>query len=254
MESTFRAVVLNNEQITEELVQITVHMPKAFEHKVMPGMFGHIKVPNAPDHLLRRPISIMDADEKQGTLTFVIQPKGEGTKLIAAVKKQQQLDIIAPLGNPFNAENAKTVWAVGGGVGIAPILFFSSYYDNLEVTTILGFRNEKNVFISNKTAHPVTCTDDGSLGVHGTVVDVMKTMTILPDLITACGPAPMLKAIKAFAAEKGVKCQLSMEQHMGCGYGACLTCSCGVTRSEKTNGYARVCADGPVFDSSEVVF
>ncbi|HWP51486.1 MAG TPA: dihydroorotate dehydrogenase electron transfer subunit [Clostridia bacterium] len=240
-----------------DMVRLVLDAPETFEQLVQPGMFVHIKVPNDASHILRRPISIMDADAGAGSITLGIQPKGDGTKLICALEPDDTLEIIAPLGNSFTLNGAKTVWALGGGVGVAPMLFACHTFSKAaKVTAVLGFRTAEQIYAEGDFtpfADLMICTDDGCRGFNGTVVDAVKEKLELPELIIACGPTPMLKAVQAFALERNIPCQLSLEQRMGCGYGACLTCSCKTKKADGGETFGRVCADGPVFDAKAVV-
>lgn len=254
----FMATILDNSSLGKDMVKLVLLAPEAFEQPVEPGKFVHIKVPGATAHLLRRPISIMDADIKEKTLTLGIQPKGEGTQLICHLQQGETIEIIAPLGNGFALNGAKKVWALGGGVGVAPMLYSCKEFSkHADVTAVMGFRTSEHVFASDEfhqcTNELIICTDDGSKGFHGTVIDAVKSKTEIPELIIACGPLPMLKAVQTFAAEQDIPCQLSLEQRMGCGYGACLTCSCKTKKPDGEDTYSRVCADGPVFDAKVVV-
>ena len=238
--------------------KLVLQADEAFEKEVCPGTFAHLKVPGATAHLLRRPISIMDADKAEKTLTLMIQPKGEGTNLICALKEGDEIEMIAPLGHGFDPKDAKIIWAVGGGVGVAPMVYACKEFSkDAQITAVMGYRTEKQIFCENALSWVccdlVICTDDGSAGVHGSVIDGIKTLSGKPDLIIACGPTPMLKAVQQFALENDIPCQLSLEQRMGCGYGACLTCSCKTKDENGNEDFARVCADGPVFNAAEVV-
>ena len=227
---------------------------------LQPGMFVHAAVTDAPDRLLRRPIGLMDVDEKDQTVTLAVQAKGPGTCKICAAPPGSLLDMLAPIGNGFDTKDAKTIWLVGGGVGAAPLLFAAKRYaPGHSLRAFLGFRNSDMVFAYSEISYlcpAMLCTDDGSAGFHGTVVAAMQTAvakdTPLPDLILACGPTPMLKGVQNFCGLHGVKGQLSLEQRMGCGYGACLTCACKVS-GEAGVSFERVCIDGPVFDVERVV-
>ena len=254
----FYGKIISNEPAGMGLRTLVIEAEPAFEEGVCPGQFGHIKVPNAPQHLLRRPISIMDADSVNKTLTFCIQPKGNGTELICAMKPGDEVELIAPLGHGFSLGDAKNVWLIGGGIGAAPMVYTAKQFSKTaEVVAITGSRNAEGVIardiFESVCRHFVVCTDDGSCGIHGTVVAGAASIGGKPDLICACGPTPMLKAVQAFALDHDIPCQLSLEQHMGCGYGACLTCSCKTRDKDGHEDYSRVCADGPVFDAKEVV-
>jgi dihydroorotate dehydrogenase electron transfer subunit len=269
------ATIKANDPIAAGIHRLVLSVPKAlFESNqsaektsnpsssrpLQPGMFVHVAVTDAPDRLLRRPIGLMDADEKYQTVTLAIQSKGPGTCKICAAPPGSLLDILAPIGNGFDTTNAKTVWLVGGGVGAAPLLFAAKKYaPHHSLHAFLGFRSADLVFAFSDISRlcpAMLCTDDGSIGFHGTVVEAMQTEiakdTPLPDLILACGPTPMLKGVQNFCVTHSVKGQLSLEQRMGCGYGACLTCACKIS-GEAGVSFARVCVDGPVFDAERVV-
>lgn len=254
----FMAKILEKSLLGNTMIKLVLHAPQAFEQPVLPGAFVHIKVPDDTAHLLRRPISIMDADVQKGSVTLGIQPKGVGTQHICQLQVGDELEIIAPLGNGFALNAAKTVWALGGGVGVAPMLFACREFSNkAQVTAVMGFRSSAQVFAEDDfksfSDELIVCTDDGSKGFGGTVLDAVKDKSSRPELIIACGPMPMLKAVQGFALEQGIPCQLSLEQRMGCGYGACLTCSCKTKRADGSETFSRVCADGPVFDAKAVV-
>lgn len=255
----FLSEVIKNEQLSCGMTLLVLRAENAFQNGAVPaGCFAHIKVPNASAHLLRRPISIMDADDNNKTLTLGIMPKGEGTRLICTVRAGDMLELMAPMGNGFTLKNAKTAWTIGGGVGVAPMLYTSKVFSKeAHVTAIMGFKNAAAVFAEPEfeaaSERLLLCTDDGSKGFAGTVIDAAEALGELPQLIAACGPAPMLKAVQQFASKHNIPCQLSLEQRMGCGYGACLTCSCKSKNESGEESFRRVCADGPVFNGSEVI-
>lgn len=254
----FMAKIMSNQPLGKDMRKLVLSAKQAIDEGICPGTFAHIKVPNAPQHLLRRPISIMDVDVSEKTITLAIMPKGNGTELICALKPNDELEIIAPLGKGFSADDAKNIWVMGGGVGIAPLLYACRRFSKTaQITAILGYRTEWHIYAQNDFSwlckEMIICTDDGSCGIHGNVVDAARTLSDKPDLIMACGPTPMLKAVQSFALENKIPCQLSLEQKMGCGYGACLTCSCKTIDKNQNEDYARVCADGPVFDAAEVI-
>lgn len=252
----FRAPLLSSRTIGGGMVELCLEVPDAFCRAARPGMFVHLGVPNAPQHLLRRPISIMDLEPEDNLLVLGVQPKGEGTRLIASMRENDEIEILGPLGNGFSLGGASTVWAIGGGVGVAPMLYACKEFSKTaRVTASLGFRSREMVYAERdfreNAFRLVVATDDGSAGFHGNALAALASHP-LPDLIVACGPAPMLRAVQEFALGHNLHCQLSLEQRMGCGYGACLTCSCK-TWDEDGEGYSRVCADGPVFDAGKVV-
>ena len=251
------ATLLSSRPIGGGMVELCLEVPDSLCRAAAPGMFVHLKVPDAPQHLLRRPISIMDLEPEDNLLILGVQPKGEGTRLIASLGEGRTIDLLGPLGNGFSLGEAKTVWAIGGGVGVAPMLYACREFSKAaRVTASLGFRSREMIFAERDFRESafrlVIATDDGSAGFCGNALAALSSHP-LPDLIIACGPLPMLRAVQEFAFVHSVPCQLSLEQHMGCGYGACLTCSCKTAGHDGAEHYARVCADGPVFDARKVV-
>lgn len=255
---TFDATVLSRRETAETFVELTLLAPALFEAPVEPGMFVHIRVPDAPQHLLRRPVSIMDADRREKTLLLGIGPKGGGTRAICAVSPGGALGLLGPLGKGFDAADAQSIWLVGGGVGAAPLLFAARRYSAAaRVAAFLGFGRRAQAISPERferwADRVLLCTDDGSAGFCGTVCEALAAEGGRPDLILACGPVGMLRAVQDFALNRKISCQLSLEERMGCGVGACLTCPCRVRRADGSQTYARVCADGPVFDAREVI-
>lgn len=218
------------------------------------GQFIHI-LPQG--HSLRRPISICEIDKEKGTLRIVFQIKGEGTELIADTPQGGNLDVVGPLGHGFTvAEKSDKVVLVGGGIGVPPILPLAQHYGKNAVV-ILGFRSADAVILKNdfeKTgAEVIVCTDDGTFGVKGLVTEPLKDAVKGAAAVMSCGPVPMLKAIAQVSEEAGVPCQVSLEERMGCGVGACLVCACKVKKNGEER-FGHVCKDGPVFDSREVMW
>lgn len=234
--------ILSIKEIAPALYDVWVESPEMAK-KALPGQFLHIDCGGTTT--LRRPISICDASEN--ALRFVFAAKGEGTKTLAQRSVGDELDILGPLGTSFKTENAGKAVLIGGGIGVFPLLLLAKKLDN--PTAVLGFRTKDLVVMEEE--FKAVCdevkiaTDDGSYGFHGLVTQLVEGKV---DTIYACGPKPMLKAVKALAAELGAACQISLEERMGCGIGACAVCVC------KTKGgkYSRVCKDGPVYDAEGV--
>lgn len=242
--------LIKNEQIAKGIFDWTVRNPQ-ISSIAKPGQFAHIAVPRKT---LRRPISICDADGEN--LRLVFQVKGEGTEIMSVQKTGTQVDIIAPLGNGFTVEKGKKYCFIGGGIGVPPMLYAAKKAENPLVIT--GFRSKELVILQedfiNAGADLVLATDDGSAGIHGFVTDVLKERINEVDQICACGPVPMLRAISAIAKENNKPCQVSLEERMGCGVGACLVCACKVRKADGEEEYLHVCKNGPVFNAEEVVF
>lgn len=219
-----------------------------------PGQFVHIKCGDAL--LLRRPISICSWTEEPAgdTLTIVFQIRGEGTRWLADCPTGHSVDVMGPLGNGFDAEDGPYL-LVGGGIGVPPLLGCAGYSGGT-ATAILGFRSKEQAILLNQFASDcIDCqiaTDDGSLGYHGFVDALVRRELERGErnyqAVLACGPKPMLRKVAKAAEEFGLPCQVSMEERMGCGIGACLVCACDM----KDGTRKHVCKDGPVFDAKEV--
>lgn len=221
------------------------------------GQFVHILPPN---YTLRRPISICGINKKKGTLRIVFEVRGEGTKEISQLNENELIDMLAPLGHGFEIDdNYKNVVLIGGGIGTPPMLPLAEIYGERAVA-ITGFRNSSAVILSNDFkntgAENIICTDDGSAGIHGLVTkplgEILKNKKT--DCIYACGPKPMLKAVAEMAESENIPCQVSLEERMGCGIGACLVCACKTKNKDGGEHMSHVCLNGPVFNSKEVVW
>lgn len=189
------------------------------------------------------------------------QIKGTGTELLAKKQEGETVDILAPLGKPFDLdEKYKRIAVLGGGIGIFPLLFLLKESRAVEKKAYLGFRSRDFVVLKDEfdeAASTSISTDDGSAGYHGLVTDLLEEALIKKeiDLIYACGPMPMIKKAAMLAEQYSISCQVSMEQRMGCGIGACLVCACKTKAGAGEEWkYSHVCKDGPVFWSNEVNF
>ncbi len=220
----------------------------------VPGQFINI-FSNDGSKLLPRPISICEINKDMGTLRVVFRVVGEGTKEFAMLCQGDKIEVMGPLGNGFPLEG-NTAIVVGGGIGVPPMLELAKQLSG-DVIAVMGYRND-DMFLTEEftdvASDLIIATDDGSVGVHGTVVDAMKDNELTADVIYACGPKPMLRGVAEYAAEHNIKCYVSMEERMACGVGACLGCVC---QSKEVDDHShvknkRVCKDGPVFLSTEV--
>ncbi|NLY43038.1 MAG: dihydroorotate dehydrogenase electron transfer subunit [Clostridiaceae bacterium] len=224
-----------------------------------PGQFLNIRCADTLSTLLRRPISICDIDKEKKEVRFVFQVKGEGTRLLANRSLGELLDVLGPLGTSFTVDNSFSRPAlIGGGIGVFPLLFLANAYRS-SMDVFLGFRTKEMVVLEQdfKRICPdtVIATDDGSYGVSGYVTRLLEENIKQGknDIVYACGPEPMLKKVQSMCSAYGIPCQLSLEQRMGCGIGACLVCACKI-RTPKAWEYKHVCKDGPVFWGNEVLF
>ena len=229
------------------------------------GQFVMVSV-KSDSRLLRRPISICEADRQAHTLRLVYRIAGYGTKELSGAREGETYDILGPLGNGFPLEKAqdkKNIVLIAGGIGAPPLLSLVRALKNTgisrdNITAVLGYRGMKEGLFLNeefsKEASVILSSDDGSIGVRGTVMDALKERDIKADIIYSCGPLPMLKAVKDFAEEKGIPAYISLEEKMACGMGVCLGCMVK-TRSIDAHSHvnnARICTEGPVFEASEV--
>ena len=243
----------SNTRLGEGLYQLVLDAPQ-IAAAAQCGQFVHIAC--GEGNLLRRPISICEAGE--GRLRIVFQVKGEGTRWLAARKAGDTLDVLGPLGHGFDtaALGARPV-LLGGGIGVPPMLqtVKCAKAAGAAPRAILGFRNQGAVILEEDfraVCETFVTTDDGSYARHGFVTDVLQELVADATGVAACGPKPMLKAIAAIAKQAGLPCQVSMEERMGCGIGACLVCACALKAENGETRYGHVCKDGPVFNAEEV--
>ena len=242
--------ILERRQLGESYFSLVLGHGGMMQH-IAPGQFVELQVEGEPKVMLRRPISIHDVDEKEGTMTLLIQIVGNGTRRLAELKEGDKLNVVYPLGHGFSLDLAAGSRAVlvGGGAGTAPLLHLSKVLKakGVDCTIILGGRTESLIPVRDAfAAYGRLCiaTDDGSLGHHGLVTQ-HPAFGEHYDMVYTCGPTPMMKAVAHSAAERGLRCEVSLENMMACGVGACLCC---VTDTDQ--GHRCVCKDGPVFDIS----
>ena len=209
--------------------------------------------------ILRRPISICSVDREKGTFDIAIQIRGKGTKILSKFKAGDMIDIMGPLGQGFSLyPKHKKIIAIGGGIGIFPLLQLLKDHPAENKKAILGFRNKSCVILEEEFRQACNelfiSTDDGSYGDKGFVTDTLKkVMDKEPaDMLFFCGPLPMMKLGVEIAKEYNTPCEVSMEQRMGCGIGACLVCVCK-TKKEDDWEYTQVCKMGPVFSGDKII-
>ena len=255
------AELVKKEKLLDDLYKFSVEAQE-IANLAKPGNFIEIRINENLDPFLRRPISIYNLDKENGILEFIFQVRGKGTELLSKKKEGDKIDIIGPLGNgTFKFEEYKNIAVIGGGIGIFPLYELSKQAKNTgkEVYTYLGFRNKDLVTLEKEfedvsTTLTIT-TDDGSYKNSGFAINYLKNDLEKNniDCIYACGPLPMLKAVKKLAEEKEIPCQISLEEKMGCGMGVCLGCAVRTATSTDDNPqYLHVCKAGPVFNSKMV--
>ena len=254
------ATILQKEQLTKDIYYFNIQLAQAMK-KIKAGQFINVQVPNRPDMILKRPFGIIDYDYDENSVSFAVQERGEGTKALCAAKAGDKLDVMMPLGNGFQIDDdVKKIALVGGGIGVFPLLSVLKKHGEKEIYSFLGYKNKESVVFAGRFERRSTKTfissDDGSIGEKGFITDRVAAHigSINPDLVLACGPTAMFKSLKKVMANyPGIVTNVSLEERMGCGFGACLACVCE-TNKNGLKHYDRVCKEGPVFNLNEVVF
>ena len=245
------APIVRQEEIADDIYSMWIEAKDIAEH-ARAGQFLSV-YSNDGSRLLPRPISICEIDREKGKLRLVYRVAGKGTKEFSDMHAAATLKVMGPLGNGF-PKKEKKAFLIGGGIGIPPMLELAKELD-CEKQMVLGYRDELFLNDEFKPYGTVTiATEDGSAGTKGNVLDAIRENGLTADIIYACGPTPMLRAIKQYAAEHDIECYISMEERMACGIGACLACVC---QSKDKDAHSnvhnkRICKDGPVFLSTEV--
>lgn len=252
--------IIQNQPIAEGIFEMLLHTDD-FSHwtNFQPGQFVHVRVPNAPQLLLRRPLSVHETNPKHCAIVLQYAVVGAGTQALSQLGEGEVLTAVGPIGRGFPVDpSARRIWLLGGGIGVAPLYTLIQAMPKAEYTAFLGYRDGEHVYGLTqweRAADVRLYTDDGSQGICGFAMDgLMKAMeTERPDVMYACGPTPMLRALAQSQDRLPVPCYVSMEERMACGIGACLVCTCRTQTPEGVKN-KRVCVDGPVFDLKEVDF
>lgn len=251
------ATVLSQEMIAPGIYDMWLQTELAKEAAA--GQFVGV-YPRDKSTLLPRPISICQVDKENEKLRIVYRVAGKGTDEFSHCQPGEELHLLGVLGNgfPLEAAEGKSVVLMGGGIGIPPMVELARELQaaGAEVTMIAGYRDHQ-LFLKEdleRYAKVHIATEDGSVGVKGNVLTVMDEKQLTAQVIMACGPMPMLRAIKNYAKDNEIKAYISLEERMACGVGACLGCVCQTTNKDAHShvNNARICTDGPVFDAQEV--
>jgi dihydroorotate dehydrogenase electron transfer subunit len=248
------AVIAEQEMIATDIYSMWLQTER-IAGEALPGQFLSVYSKDE-SRLLPRPISICQIDRERGRLRLVYRIAGKGTAEFAGYEAGETLEIVGPLGNGFPLEKGyEKVFLIGGGIGIPPMVELSKQLPG-EKQIVVGYRSSQ-LFLKEELEQNGTvyiATEDGSVGTEGNVLDAIRENGLSADAIFACGPTPMLRALKAYAAEQGMDCYLSLEERMACGIGACLACVC---KSMDVDAHThvknkRICKDGPVFSAEEI--
>ena len=251
-----KAVVIRQDPVARGIFSLWLSCPE-IANDAHSGQFVGV-YSNDTSRLLPRPISLCEIDKSDGSIRIVYRVAGVGTDEFSKLHTGDLLRLIGPLGNgyPISDEYQAPI-LIGGGIGIPPILQLSKdLYDLEKKTVVLGYRKE--LFLTeefeNSGKHVCMATEDGSAGVRGTVLDAIECAGVDGDVVYACGPMPMLKAVAEYAEKKGIPAYLSLEERMACGVGACLGC---IVKTKEKDAHsnvnnARICTEGPVFLASEL--
>ena len=248
------AVIAEQKEIATDIYSMWLQTDKIAQDAV-PGQFLSV-YSSDESRMLPRPISICEVDKEQGRLRLVYRIAGKGTAEFSGYQAGDKLEVVGPLGNGFPLDKGyKKVFLIGGGIGVPPMVELSKQMPG-EKQIVVGYRNSE-LFLKEElegNGQLYIATEDGSVGTKGNVIDAIRENGLTADAIFACGPTPMLRALKAFAEENGMDCYLSLEERMACGIGACLACVCkSMDVDAHTNvKNKRICKDGPVFAANEI--
>ena len=248
------AVILEQREISEQIYSLWLHADDIVR-EARPGQFVSVYCRDE-SRLLPRPISICELDKESGRLRLVYRAVGAGTQEFSGYGPGETLELIGPLGNGFPLDKGyEKPLLIGGGIGVPPMVELAKWLPG-DKAIVSGYRNG-DLFLKeelSRNAALYVATEDGSAGTKGNVLDAVRENRLEADAIFACGPAPMLRALKAYAAQQGIDCYLSLEERMACGIGACLACVC---TSKDVDAHTnvknkRICKDGPVFAAEEI--
>ena len=254
----YTAKVFSQSELMTDIYSLWLEAPELVS-RAHSGQFVSLYT-NDASRLLPRPISIADLDKDNGRIRLVYRIAGEGTRQFSELAEGDTIDIIGPLGNGYDLSAEKPL-LLGGGIGIPPMLRLARELSEQGIsrenlTVVLGYRDKTFLLEEFEEIATVYVTsDNGESGIKGNVLDAVKQYDLSGDMIYSCGPTPMLRGVQKFSKESGIKAQISLEERMACGVGACLACVCESTEIDDHSKVhnKRICKDGPVFYAEEVV-
>ncbi len=244
--------VVENKRLTTDCYILEIEGSKELPH-IGPGQFVQVRVDGSPETFLRRPISVYDVNYEKNRIKLLVQIVGKGTEKMSELKAGDNLNIIYPLGNSFGEPSANDrMLLIGGGVGIAPLYYLGKHLKSkgYKPDFLLGFRNQERIIEYKEfaeTGNVFITTEDGSKGEKGYVTNHSILTGNKYNRIYCCGPDPMMKAVAKHAAKNDIQCEVSLENLMACGIGACLCCIV-----DTVHGNLCSCIDGPVFDIKDL--
>ncbi|MBQ5733993.1 MAG: dihydroorotate dehydrogenase electron transfer subunit [Lachnospiraceae bacterium] len=245
-----QVVIVRQDQLANGIYSMWIKTENIAKN-ARPGQFISIYTHDS-SRLLPRPISICEISKDM--LRVVYRVAGEGTRQFSEMKADDKIEVMGPLGNGYTLRDKKAV-LIAGGIGVPPMLELAKQL-KCDKTIVLGYRDKDTFLLDEfkKCGEVVIATEDGSIGTKGNVMDAIKEQNVTGEVIYSCGPKPMLKAVKEWGLSNNIETQISLEEKMACGIGACLACVCK-TKNEDEHSHvhnARVCKDGPVFFAEEV--
>jgi len=247
-------IILNNLKINDKFFIIEAASDDKLP-EILPGQFLQVHIENAPHTFLRRPLSVHNVDYSRNSISILVQIAGEGTEKLSKLKQGERINVIYPLGNSFTLPaKGEKVLLTGGGCGLAPLLYLAhkAVESGADVTVALGFRNKTRVLdytSFEKLGKVFISTEDGSLGYKGFITDIPVFKETNWDRVYSCGPELMMKSIARECSSRNIFCEVSLENLMACGIGACLCCV-----ANTTNGNVCTCTDGPVFNINSLLW
>jgi dihydroorotate dehydrogenase electron transfer subunit len=257
----FQSQIVSNRQLGADFFEMSLGWDAAFAGVPRPGQFLTVRVSRDSAPLLHRPFAFAGFDGAAGTVSIIYRKRGRGTEILASRQAGETVDALGPLGNTFLADDSlaagnrqKTI-IVAGGAGLGPILFLADHIKKIGIDAEFVFGCRSAALIPDAAAfqdtNPQICTDDGSAGYRGNVVQYISANVGLNEntVICACGPEPMLKGLCALAQSANAKTRVSLECVMACGVGVCMGCA-----AHTANGYLRVCKEGPVFNGEDIAW
>lgn len=258
MPTVEKGLVIVHNRLGKDFYEVEFVAPE-IASSCKPGQFVHVKVGDTMDPLLRRPLSIYDVDKKLGSVSLLYKVVGRGTELLTRIRVKENVDVMGPLGKGFSVNSHQQVLLVGGGVGIAPLVYLARVLKEkgCRVTVLYGAERREELVAFDRLRKMevdlMVATRDGSAGYKGLVVDLLNKKFIPDklDFIYTCGPEPMMALVQKYAKENGIPGEVSLEEHMACGVGACLGCARKLKPDDEY--YVKVCKDGPVFDMQGIV-